>query len=254
MNLSTPSTPKAAEPRAILLLGGPGGGKTTLSMQFPFPCFLDCDRNLDGSEGFVRSKNPKLEYGYTQVTYQDGKPVPIEKCYDRLISELDSISKEPQVKTVVIDGITLINNFIIAKVQKEQGTEEMKIPSWGRVANAFVKLLIVKVRETGKNTIVTCHETPVERPSATNPLLKELIRYDPAISGGIANVLGGLFTDVWRCSSEAGTAGRVQFRIQFTKDNKSGDLKNSLGITQDMIINQGELAWTKLEPYLKAYL
>ena len=49
MQLSTPEKNKPREPKSILLIGPPGSGKTTLALQFPKVCVMDCDRNLDGS-------------------------------------------------------------------------------------------------------------------------------------------------------------------------------------------------------------
>jgi len=249
MNVSKPGSAKPPEPMSILLIGPPGGGKTTLAMQFPYPCFLDCDRNLDGPERFNRKLNSNLEYGYIAVTYDSsGKPIPVDKCYDTLLTEVDNVAKEPTIQTVVLDGVTLINQFIIQKVMKQSGKDNMELRDWGKVAAAFINLLYVRLRQTGKTTIVTCHENPVERANPTNPMLKELVKYEPAINGGIANTMSGLFTDVWRCSSLPAVAGKVQFKIQTSKDVLSGDLKNSLGLPSEIIVKEGESAWSKLQP------
>lgn len=254
MNISKPTDKKAPEPLSILLIGPPGGGKTSLAMQFPYPCFMDCDRNLDGPERFIRSKNSNLEYGYVQITYKDGKPLPVHECYDRLLTELDAIAKVPECKTVVVDGVTLINQFIIQKVQHVQKRDTMELRDWGKVGAAFINLLYVRLRQTGKNTIVTCHENPVERANPTNPMLKELVKLEPAINGGIAHTMAGLFTDVWRCYSEPVAGGKVRFVIRTSKDTYSADLKNSLGLPSEIQINSGELAFDKLKLFMQAYL
>ncbi len=251
MNISKPGSVKPTEPPSILLIGPPGGGKTTLSMQFPYPCFLDCDRNLDGPERFLRKASPSLEYAYTQITYKDGQPVPTERCFDRLMQEIDLVSKVPEVKTLVVDGITLINQFIIQKVLKEQSKDFMEMRDWGKVAQHFIALLYVKLRQTGKTTIVTCHEVPVEKTNPTNAMLKDVVRYEPAINGGIAHTLSGLFTDVWRCTSLAAPGNKVVYKIQTVKDTLSPDLKNSFGLPNEITIGQGELAWTKLNNAIK---
>lgn len=251
MNLSKPGNLKPVEPLSILLIGPPGGGKTTLGMQFPFPCFLDCDRNLDGPERYNRKLNPNLEYAYVGVTYDsNGKPLAVEKCYDNLLLEIDNVAKESAVKTIVLDGITLINQFIVQKVLKQSSKDSMEMRDWGKVAAAFINLLYVRLRQTGKTTIVMCHEVPVERANEKNPMLKDLIKYEPAINGGIAHTMSGLFTDVWRCSSLPAVAGKVQFKIQTTKDVLSGDLKNSLGLPSEIIVKEGESAWSKIQPYM----
>jgi hypothetical protein len=236
-----------------LLIGPPGGGKTTLAMQFPNVCFMDCDRNLDGPERFIRSKRKDLLYGYVQITYKDGVAVPVWDCFDRLCDSLTDIKGEKDIETVVIDGLTMVNEFVIQKILKQQGKNEMEARFWQPFKSFFIKLLVAKLRDLGKTTICTCHELILEKPNADPKRIMDpiLIGYRPAIQGGITDYFGGFFTDMWRCTAIAAPGGQSEFEILTVRDSKS-DLKNSLGLPPKITIKEGELSWPKLEPYFKS--
>jgi hypothetical protein len=205
---------------------------------------------LDGPELFLRTKLKDLCYSYTQVTLTDkGIPRPVEECFQALLDDLEE-AKKSDAKTVVVDGLSLVNQFLIQMTMKKQRRETMEIRDWGSVGGHYANLFIVKVRNLGKTTIFTCHEEPVEKSSPSNPMMKEVIRRDPIINGGIKHQLGGFFTDIWRCSSMPAPGGGIEFKINTCKTTMD-DLKNSLMLPEEIVIKKGELAWTKLEPYMK---
>lgn len=223
-------------------------------MQFPGVIFLDMERNLDGPELFVRSKNKELSYGYVPVTFDDaGNARESFTVFDNLIAEINSLKSNPDCKFIVVDNLTMVNEYIIQKVLKEQGKKEMEARYWQPFKSNFIKLLVSALRGSGKHTICTCHESIATRPNKEDMMNPTIVGYTPAIQGGITDFFGGFFTDMWRFTSILGAGNTTNFRIQTSRDTLS-DLKNSMGMPGVIEVPSGQLAWTKIQPFLKDIL
>lgn len=249
MNQSTPEKPKPSDPLSILLLGPPGQGKTTLSMEFPSVCILSCDGNLDGPERFLRTKKKDLSYGYENIfNDNDGKPLDVTKRYDRLIDKVAECKADSTVKTIVVDPLTSVNEFVIQRILAGKRSE-MEARDWIPFKSTILSL-ITKLRGTGKTTICTCHESKLTEPDPKNILNRIVVGYEPSVQGSIIDYFGGFFTDVWRCTSEPAPGDTIEFKLNVVRTSKS-DLKNSLGLpTAGFRIKQGESMFAKLEPFL----
>jgi len=245
MKISTPETPKPRSKLSILLIGPPGGGKTSLALQFPNVYVLDCDMNLDGPERWVRTVNPNLKYFYDSVRLDDeGKEIPLELCADRMFTLLQKASLDPVIQTIFIDGMTYLNEMLIAKTMDVQSRiDEMMRQDWIPFRRYMLKVLM-HLRTVAKTTIVSCHEDILMMDSKSGPVVT---KYRPSLSSKIRDYFGGLFTDIWRCTASQPVGGRPQpFKIQVVSSGLS-DCKNSVGFPNaDM-----NATWEELNKYLK---
>lgn len=233
MKTSTAVSPKPVQCKSILLVGPPGGGKTTLALQFPDLAVFDCDLNLDGPERYLRKERKlELNYAYDCIPLnEDGTPRPVEKCYDYLMDQLRP-DKLTAYKWVCIDSLSQVNEFIIRKILAEQRKTEMEARHWQPFKTCALELLIGRLRHLGRNVIVTAHEVKLTRPAGPQAVMQEIIiGYEPFFQGRVGEMLGGFFTDMWRCTAQAAPAGRVDYLLE-TNRTALSDLKNSIGLPQ----------------------
>lgn len=253
MKTSSPTSPKTPEPKSILLIGAPGTRKTTLALRFPKPYILNCDQNLDGPETYLRSaEKAPLDYAYDDVQLLDnGQQCPPEVCCDRLISLLDKARTEPAIKTIVVDSLTWVNEFVVQKILKQQSRQQMQIPDWGTFRSVFGGILFTKLRTSGKTSICIVHEKPVYTPNPKNPMLQDVLKYDNTVQGQVGDALGAFFTDVWRCEARVAAFGKNESWIVVDKTEKSPDLKNSFGLPNKEIKVNDNNDWNNLWKHLE---
>lgn len=248
---STQSTPKVRDPLSILLVGPPGGGKTTIAMQFPGVCFLDIDEKLDGPESLIRKSRPDLSYSFIQAGRDEkGNRLPSGDVFKNLLSVVGSLKGNKEIQTIVLDNLTMLSEFVIQDILKTQKKDAMTGGDWGPYKSKMVQILLNALREPGKHVIVLAHEFHKEVAKPGNMMEKILVGRRPTIQGKMDDILGGYFSDMWRCSGGQ-VGGKQEFYIE-TMPTGLDELKNTLGLPPKITVKEGELAWKQLEPFFKA--
>lgn len=238
------TSPKTANPKAILLIGPPGGGKTTLSLQFPNAGVVDIDRNLDGPIKRLMKLDPKFEIRF-DCAYQtsDGKSLPLADVWRRATVITDEMLKDEWVKTIVIDGLTMADDALYEHVLKAQNVSDMRIQDWVTFRAELIRL-IMKCRAATKTFVMLCHEEPQIDDKGN------VIRYVPSFRSKVSNFFGGFFTDMWRCTAVPCSVDKlhpdgVKFCLNTLPTSRS-ELKNSL--VMPAVIE--DVTYAKIAPYL----
>lgn len=232
---------------AVLLVGEPKTGKTRAMFSFPAPGIIDCDMNLNSG---VRVAGGK-QFWYTQPAIQDdGTPIPMELRWLRAVAETKAMLLMPDVKTIVVDGLGMLCEWLMAHIvneNKKAGTNKtgkMELRDYGDVAR-LLRDYITMLRIGGKYVVVTSHQ------SADKDELTGAMRYTLAIPGQSKETLGGLFTDVWATTAKP-SGGKHLYEIR-TKPTgfhvalgTSFDLPSAIDVT-DKLPDQ---IWSILSPKL----
>lgn len=258
---------------ALLLIGPPKGGKTVFATCFPDPWILDADNNLAGALRYHEDRGaPLLPFWYDDPNVEE-KTVdsvvtelsrPLHQRWDASIKAIMEAVKDPDVKTIVADGLTLLAQYleahILANSQQGNGMKDLVIAGekvmnqshWNPFKSMMFKL-IMACRSARKPFIMTCHEiTEVNEGGA-------VVAYRPLISGQLRGNLAGLFTDCWRletstCPINAKTHPLgTKHAVRFAPRNLM-QIGNSLGIKVpelDVTNKSRVQVWKELAPFLR---
>lgn len=225
----------------VLLQGPPGAGKTTHACQFPGVYVADLDLNLAGPLRWLKQNNKVLPVGYDTIDRDEaGKEVAPNMRYTRLAKCLQDANANPEVKTIVVDSATKLSDYMIAEVLRQQNAQQMTIQHWGFYL-AMWKQFISALSVQKKHFILVCHER-VEKDEVDQSL-----KYFVMIPGQMGNIIGSLFTDVWRAevSEKTGIPPTYQFLVR-TMPSYRFNLKNSLGLPPIF-----EFSWKTIADKLK---
>lgn len=249
-------------------MGDPGARKTTLLLRlFPNLHIFDCDHNLGGPEKICReglSEGGKivvpplkkdLSYSYDDCRMgEDNKPLEIDGCFDRTTDLLKRASTMPEyqpIKNFGLDSLSHVNEFIVRKVLKLKGKQQIDVQIWSDFATQAYTLLVARLDALllqGKNVICTCHQEKISQPDATNIMMKKIVEVNPLFSGRVGDSIGAFFTDVWRIVKKPGVGGKAESFIETDVSPLCSHLKNSLGLPAEVNITKD---LSILETYLK---
>lgn len=212
---------------AILLIGPPGGGKTVLGCRlFPKTYVIVADLNFASGLRYLQKIGETSNIiGFDTVGIDEtGTKVKANERYARMFKLLDSATKNPEVDAIFVDSITLVEDYIKAKICGATDENFIKLegfPQWGTYLITW-KALIYQLRETGKKIIFSAHE------EHEMDKLTGIPKYKIMVDGKIQSKFGGLFSDVWRCEVEE-NLGKHSWVVK-TLGNASHDLKNNFDL------------------------
>ena len=227
-------------PQSFLLIGPPGAGKTTVSLQLPKPFILDCDDNINGPIRFLKT-NGRLgtDWFYdTPLRNADNTPCPREKQFDRASELLLEAINHPQIETIVISSLTAFVELAFTKTLLMQNKKlgdgkktldpKFEFAEWGAFAQ-IMKQTIMWLKASSKRLCIEAH-IDVAKDELTGVLQNYI-----AIPGQLKTTLGGLFEEVWLLdvtTSGIGSTLKTERRIFTTPDNKSKylGLKSASGL------------------------
>lgn len=217
---------------------------------FPSPGIIDADMNLASG---VRVLSPNTPFWYSQPALNDdGTELPIEKRWLRCVDETKLMLKDPNIKTIVIDGLGVLCEWLMAHIvnmNKLAGTNKtgkMEVRDYGDLAR-LLRDFMMMLRLPGKFVVVTSHQ------SAEKDEVNGMFRYTLAIPGQSKETLGGLFTDVW-ATMATNSGGKVKYEIR-TKPTglhvalgTSFDFPSAIDITDKNPAQIWEVLSPKLNP------
>lgn len=184
----------------LLLLSKPGHRKSSIAAHFPAPGFLDGDQNIYR----LREHYPDKKFKFAQPQYDaNGKVLAKADIWPRVITLVDELIADPEVKTIVLDSISALQEPLIDWILAQPaGTNKMKplVISGVQVLTReqyrpFAdKLLdiVAKIHTSGKPTIWIFHE----REQRTEQGILELV--EPHVTSSLRGNISRVFTDVWR--------------------------------------------------------
>src|ERR1017187_1396697 len=219
------------ESLAILLMGPPGGGKTTFMLQFPGLYVLNCDRNLAGAIRYLKSVGRYKPFQYDTISqyekdatdlgaHKPGEMVDISWGWERMRKLTKIVLADPTIQTIGLDTLTWCDTALYMHTCRTQCKKELAAFDWNpykRELHGFLS----ECKAAGKTVIVNCHEK-IEYDVAGN-----VTDYLPTVSTNISSYFGYYFSDIWRCSVEDSGGGKLIYKVE-THPTATRHLKNSL--------------------------
>jgi len=184
--LSRIETPEFSDddPLVVAVFGKPTTGKTTFACSFPGRIlYVSCSGGLN-KPGELKS--------LSKETLAKIDLIRIKNCED-LNSITEEVAMSEPHTTVVLDHLTSFSDLVLEEVTGKPVPAQLswgyaKQQEWGK-HGALVKSFLRNLIDTGKNTVIVCHERVFEPPEDSTLDLPTVI--GPACTPTIANWLTG---------------------------------------------------------------
>jgi hypothetical protein len=246
--LKTAGSATASSEFALLLIGEPGTRKSTIQIHFPKVLVFDCDRKIANMKNWY----PKADYGYVQPDlYTDGSFVPKEERWQRLTELVKAYGKGPEYKVNGMDSLTRISDYLIDFLMANE--PDSKKPVRGGIRTMSEGLwypykerlsgFISAIRSLGRPCIFTVHCRDVFNDAGS------LIGQRPSVSGQMAALLPGYFTDVWhtytrQVANDAAHPDGIAYMVRTVPTPMLPSLVRSYGVPAEF-----EFSWETLRKH-----
>lgn len=234
---------------ALLLVGEPKTGKTTIELAFPAPGILNVDRNLDGPRRRAVGKkffhdDPSLD--------KNGKELELKFRWNRAMEILKEFYAADEVLTISIDSLSGLCDYLVEHVIHQVSITEGKKIDRPRIQDYYtVKDLLGKFAiflracSLKKHVIIAAHQK-ADKDDATSA-----IRYSLNIPGQQAQNWGSYFTDVW-ATTATDVGGKTKYEIRTKPTGFHVSLGTSLPMDPkiDVTDKSPDEIWAMLSPKL----
>lgn len=190
----------------------------------------------------LREQHPNIQFRYDTITVaDDGSLLPQEQRYTRAVNCINLALKDPWVKTIIIDSLSSLCDFLIDHiVASKDGTKakEMTISDWIPF-RMMLSRLVTNLRATHRYLIVTSHEENV-KDEVTGQIITRT-----NMPSKLADNFGGFFSDVWRTEVDE-IGGKIIYLVRSAPTVRIPAIGNSLGLPPKFVFE-----WSKLAPYFE---